>query len=125
MDVFTKKQRSRIMSKIRSKGTKAERQLKRMLKGKYLRANPKIFGSPDLGNKTRKIAVFMDGCFWHKCPVHYRPPKSNKKYWIPKIARNAERDREITKRLKKDGWKVVRIWEHDLKQGRLMENKLF
>ena len=103
------------MSRIRSKNTKSELILRKILMGKYLRSYPNISGKPDFGNKKRKIAVFLDGCFWHKCPQHFIMPKSNKKYWSKKIENNILRDRNITKMLKKQGYKVIRIWEHKIK----------
>ncbi|MBI2655403.1 very short patch repair endonuclease [Candidatus Woesearchaeota archaeon] len=105
------------MSRIRSKNTKAELILRRILKGKYLRCYPSIYGNPDFGSKKRKIAIFLDGCFWHKCPKHFVMPKSNKKYWINKIGTNVSRDRNIASMLKKEGYKVIRVWEHDSKNN--------
>ncbi|MBE0434057.1 hypothetical protein IBX73_11420, partial [candidate division WOR-3 bacterium] len=67
----------------------------------------------------RKIALFIDGCFWHGCSLHFRLPKTNKKYWSQKISCNIERDKRTNKELRKMGWKVVRIWEHDIKSDRL------
>nr|WP_123698428.1 very short patch repair endonuclease [Agrococcus jenensis] len=61
----------------------------------------------------RKIAVFIDGCFWHGCPQHFVPPRANADYWQPKIARNRERDLETTARLVAAGWEVLRFWEHE------------
>lgn len=78
--------------------------------------------APDPTNRGRradivfaraKVAVFMDGCFWHGCPEHFVPPRSNTEYWGPKIARNMERDRETTERLEALGWTVMRFWEHE------------
>ena len=60
-----------------------------------------------------RIAVFIDGCFWHGCPIHYRVPGTNVGYWEPKIARNVERDAETTLALTEAGWRVLRYWEHD------------
>lgn len=60
-----------------------------------------------------RVAVFIDGCFWHGCPDHYVEPKSNRDYWLPKIARNRERDQETTQRLTSSGWTVLRFWEHE------------
>jgi len=111
---ISKETRSRIMSKIRSKNTKPELILKELLKGTHLRQHPNIEGNPDFGSKSKKIAIFIDGCFWHKCPKCYREPKTNKKYWLPKIERNVQRAREINKKLKKEGWTVLRFWEHDI-----------
>lgn len=65
-----------------------------------------------------KIAVFVNGCFWHGCPKHYKEPKTNAEYWVPKIERNVERDAETSLRLKSEGWLVIRLWEHeDLAKG--------
>ncbi len=113
-DRIDKKTRSEIMSKIRSRNTKPEIILKKLLKGEGFVYQPKIKGSPDFANKKKKIAIFVQGCFWHKCPKHYTEPASNKIYWIPKIKRNVERDRENVKILKKLGYKVIIIWEHEI-----------
>jgi DNA mismatch endonuclease (patch repair protein) len=112
-DNLTKEQRSFCMSKIRSRNTQPE--LKYGLKNLHLKYQPKIFGSPDFIGWAEKTVVFIDGCFWHKCPKHFIEPKSNKKYWLPKLERNAVRDKEITIAYKTAGWNVIRIWEHDLK----------
>lgn len=67
---------------------------------------------PDVVFTARKVAVFVDGCFWHVCPDHGRQPTSNEWYWTPKLRRNVERDRLVTVALEHAGWRVVRIWEH-------------
>ena len=67
----------------------------------------------DLLFTRRKIAVFIDGCFWHGCPEHYIPPKANDGYWSAKVSRNRERDVETTAVLEKRGWRVMRFWEHE------------
>lgn len=100
------------MSRVRSRNTKPELLLKKKLKGFIYQ--PKAFGKPDFINYKKKIVIFIDGCFWHKCPKHFRAPASNRKYWLPKIAKNALRGKEITLAYKIAGWKVRRIWEHDL-----------
>jgi DNA mismatch endonuclease (patch repair protein) len=64
-----------------------------------------------------KLAVFVDGCFWHGCPKHGREPGTNADYWVPKLSRNRMRDREVTRKLRADGVSVVRIWEHDIRRG--------
>jgi len=102
------------MSRIRSRYTKPELRFLKKLKGFVYQ--PNAFGRPDFISYKERIAVFIDGCFWHKCPLHFIAPKSNKKYWLPKIERNALRDKEITLAYEKAGWKVQRIWEHELKQ---------
>jgi DNA mismatch endonuclease, patch repair protein len=60
-----------------------------------------------------RVAVFVDGCFWHGCPEHGLIPKANADYWVPKLERNRERDREVTEALRRDGWSVIRVWEHE------------
>ncbi|MEV4176694.1 very short patch repair endonuclease [Nonomuraea sp. NPDC049709] len=68
---------------------------------------------PDIVFTARKVAVFVDGCFWHVCPVHGRQPTTNEWYWTPKLRRNMERDRTVNAALKAAGWQVVRLWEHE------------
>lgn len=68
---------------------------------------------PDIAFTRAKVAVFVDGCFWHSCPVHGTQPKRNSDYWAPKLARNVERDRENDAALSTHGWIVVRVWEHE------------
>lgn len=113
MDNLTKSQRSFCMSRIRSRNTKPE--LNHKAKNLHLEYQPKVFGKPDFIDWKKKIAVFIDGCFWHKCPKHYIAPKSNKKYWLPKLKKNVLRDKEINLAFNNFGWKVLRIWEHNLK----------
>jgi DNA mismatch endonuclease, patch repair protein len=67
---------------------------------------------PDIAFTGRKVAVFVDGCFWHACPEHGSKPKNNEWYWSPKLARNVERDRAVDAALADAGWTVVRLWEH-------------
>ncbi len=68
---------------------------------------------PDVVFTRSRVAVFVDGCFWHGCPEHQVVPKSNPDYWIPKLRRNIERDREVDAALEDDGWTVLRFWEHE------------
>ena len=105
------------MSKVRCKETKLELSFKKSLTGYRFRYQPKIFGKPDFALKKLKIAIFIDSCFWHKCPKHFRKPNSNISYWKPKIKRNVERAKEVNKILRKDGWKVIRFWEHDINKN--------
>ena len=78
-----------------------------------------LTGKPDIVFSRFKIAVFIDGCFWHGCPHHCRMPSSNVNYWNNKIEKNKIRDKKITKALKMKGWQVIRIWEHEIKTGKL------
>ncbi|MBI2557843.1 DNA mismatch endonuclease Vsr [Candidatus Woesearchaeota archaeon] len=113
-DKISKDKRSYVMSRIRSNNTNAEKLLRKSIEGTFLRYQPKIFGKPDFGLINKKIAIFVDGCFWHKCPKCFRKPKSNTKYWRPKIDNNAQRDKKITRKLRSNGWKVIRIREHQI-----------
>jgi DNA mismatch endonuclease (patch repair protein) len=68
---------------------------------------------PDVVFPSRGVAVFLDGCWWHRCPEHANEPRANTGYWLPKLARNVERDRRVDAALRADGWAVVRVWEHE------------
>lgn len=120
-DTVSKLQRSRIMSAVRSKDTKMEVVFRKVLwqKGfRYRKNSAKYFGKPDIVLKKYKTVIFLDSCFWHGCSKHFRMPSSNNKYWKEKIKRNVERDNEVNMRYKKNGWKVMRIWEHEFKRNR-------
>ena len=80
------------------------------------RRHPKIFGKPDFIFPKFKIAVFVDGCFWHGCPRCYNEPKSNRAFWRQKIATNRKRDSAVNSALRKSGWQVLRVWQHELKR---------
>lgn len=117
VDNLTKEQRSRTMSKIKSKWTRQERIVHNFLKGNKVKhkMHPKIVGNPDITLRNKKIVVFLHGCFWHKCPKCFIKPKSNIKYWLPKIEKNIRRDKKNSEALKKRGFKVIKIWEHEAK----------
>jgi DNA mismatch endonuclease, patch repair protein len=122
-DVFTKKKRSEIMSLIRSKNTKGEIALRKLLSTplyprgyRYRIHYKKAPGCPDIAFVSRKIAVFMDGSFWHGYKL--RSGKAvPKKYWLPKIARNMQRDKEVNRALRAIGWRIIRVWEHDVSKA--------
>ncbi len=118
-DFVSKKTRTRIMSKIGSKNTKLETNFRRYVSavGLKYRLHYNITGKPDFVFVSKKIAVFVDSCFWHGCPKHFRQPSSNRKYWIQKIERNSKRDKDVTKRLKQEGWNVLRFWEHEINKN--------
>jgi DNA mismatch endonuclease (patch repair protein) len=110
MDTVSREKRSEIMSRIRSES--GIERIPGFLRGLFLRRHPRgVFGRPDFANKERMIAVFIDGCFWHGHKGCYREPKSNRKFWREKIARNMERDRLVNRTLRSEGWEVIRIWE--------------
>ena len=117
-DNLTKDQRSKCMSHIRSKWTVQEKKIHNFLKGNKVkhRMHPKLTGSPDILLTNTNTVVFLQGCFWHKCPKCYKEPKIRKKYWLPKIENNAKRDRKNTKILKSEGFHVLKIWEHQVKK---------
>lgn len=73
-----------------------------------------LFGKPDFTFSQQKLAVFVDGCFWHGCPLHGTQPKQNAEFWREKILRNQARDRLVARTLRARGWRVLRIWEHEL-----------
>lgn len=115
-DIFTKKKRSELMSRIRSKGTKPELTLHGHLKAWKVPHQmwPEwIEFHPDIVIGTRAV-VFVNGCFWHGCPRHFRCPATNPKFWGGKIARNMVRHALAVRTLRRRGWKVVTVWEHDL-----------
>ena len=74
------------------------------------------FGKPDFIFRKSRLAVFVDGCFWHGCPRHCKIPATNRPFWKKKLAANRTRDRRVNRTLRKEGWHVVRIWEHELQQ---------
>jgi DNA mismatch endonuclease (patch repair protein) len=113
------------MSRIRSSGSKPELVLRAVVRrasgGLSLRYNYSgLPGSPDIVVFSLKLAIFMEGCFWHGCPEHGRVPKSNVDFWRKKLARNKRRDRRNRALLRELGWTVWRVWEHDLKPDRLV-----
>ncbi|MBR1760459.1 MAG: very short patch repair endonuclease [Schwartzia sp.] len=122
MDSMTKAQRSRIMSKIRSKDTKAEILLRKTLWHlgfRYRKNWRKLPGTPDIALTRQKIAIFVDGDFWHARVYRKRPGDqiaSRKKYWQKKLARNVERDKEVNDALTQEGWLVLRFWESDVQK---------
>lgn len=77
-----------------------------------------MFGRPDFSFVGERVAVFVDGCFWHGCPLHANMPGSNKDFWVEKLARNRARDAIVTKTLRRMGWRVVRVWEHEMRDPR-------
>jgi len=117
MDTVSKQKRSEIMSYVKSKDSKIETLFRKELwkSGfRYRKNSGKYFGKPDIVLPKYKTTIFVDSCFWHGCKKHCRIPATNKKYWLNKIERNKERDKEVNKFYKKTGWKIVRIWEHEL-----------
>ncbi|MCB1231676.1 MAG: DNA mismatch endonuclease Vsr [Verrucomicrobiae bacterium] len=124
-DNMSVEQRSLRMGKVLSSGNRStELKLMRILKEEKIhgwRRNQSILGKPDFLFRSKRVAVFVDGCFWHGCPKCYRRPKSNQEFWDRKVRTNRARDRQVKRELESRGWKVVRFWEHELKhQGRVV-----
>lgn len=117
-DTVSKEKRSEIMSRIRGSDTSFEERFRKNLwkEGLRYRKNvKKLVGKPDLYFSRKKLVVFLDSCFWHGCREHCRMPCSNVEYWEKKIDRNKKRDKEVTKYYKRNGFTIIRIWEHELK----------
>lgn len=119
MDPATDQRTSSRMAAQRRRDTRPELQLRRILhsRGLRYRVDAMLPGLPrrraDLTFPTRRLVVFVDGCFWHGCPEHKTAPKNNASWWATKLARNVERDRETDAYLADLGWRVLRIWEHE------------
>jgi DNA mismatch endonuclease (patch repair protein) len=119
-DVFSKAKRSEVMSRIRPRGNKGtELALMAFFRAHghtgWRRGRP-LFGKPDFVFRKNKVALFVDGCFWHGCPKHGTRPKTNAGFWNEKLRRNIARDRLVNRTLREAGWRVVRIWEHELQK---------
>jgi DNA mismatch endonuclease (patch repair protein) len=117
-DIWTQAKRSAVMSLIKGRGNKAtELRLIGIFKTHRItgwRRHWPLEGKPDFVFPKLKLALFVDGCFWHGCPLHATQPKSNSAFWETKLARNQARDRFVTRALRSQGWRVLRIWEHEL-----------
>jgi DNA mismatch endonuclease (patch repair protein) len=121
-DVFSKKKRYELMSCIRGRNNKGtELVLASLLRKNRItgwRRHCRLPGTPDFALQAHKVAIFVDGCFWHGCRRCGKSitPSTNRGYWLAKIKSNRNRDRRADRNLRHDGWRVVRIWEHDLKK---------
>lgn len=107
---------AKTMSKIRRRDTKLELRVRRELHRRGLRFRVDYGpapGRPDIALTRAKVAVFLDGCFWHGCPLHGTWPKSNADWWKAKIGRNVGRDARVREQLEQEGWLVLRYWAHD------------
>ena len=120
-DVFTKSQRSEVMSRIRGRGNKeTEVALAKLFRSNQIwgwRRHQSLFGKPDFTFRKHHIVVFVDGCFWHGCPKHSNMPVKNRPFWKKKLSGNILRDRLVNRTLRRQGWRVLRIWEHDLSKN--------
>ena len=119
-DIFSKKKRSEIMSKIRSKNTKVEKLIFKELRRKkiYFQKHYKgPFGNIDIALPKKKRAVFIDGGFWHGHDFKNLKKRLSKDFWLPKIEGNMKRDRISRNKLRRNGWEVLKIWEHDIEKN--------
>ena len=106
------------MSRIKGRGNKdTELTMMQILRKSHIsgwRRNQAVLGKPDFVFLKQKVALFVDGCFWHVCPKHSNMPKNNQEFWREKLYKNKNRDKFVTRELRKMGWKVIRVWEHEL-----------
>jgi DNA mismatch endonuclease (patch repair protein) len=120
-DIFSKATRSRIMSSIRGKDTKLEMTVRRALHSLGLRYNlhdRRLPGRPDLVFPRYKVALLVNGCWWHQHDCgRFKPPKSNLEYWGPKLKKGSTYDAEIVSKLKDLGWNAIIVWECEIKKG--------
>lgn len=121
MDIYSAEKRSAVMAAIRGKGNRStELHMAALLRSKSISGwklhDRKLPGRPDFLFASRKLVVFVDGCFWHACGRCFRLPKKNRSFWRKKIGLNIKRDRNIDRQLRKLGFKVVRFWEHEIEK---------
>ena len=128
VDVYSKEKRSWLMGRVRSTGNKStEGKLIELFKRNRLtgwRRRYPIFGKPDVTFPNSKVAIFVDGCFWHNCPKHGQIPENNREFWIEKINTTKKRDRLVNRTIQNKGWRVLRIWECELKDKKLIKRKI-
>jgi DNA mismatch endonuclease (patch repair protein) len=144
VDVFSTETRSRVMAAVRSTGNRStEETLRRLLMLNSLwgwrrhrliklkaavsatgASKAPISVKPDFVFRRERLAIFVDGCFWHGCPQHFRLPATNQKFWSDKIKRNIKRDRQVKRMLIGEGWNVLRIWEHEFNKPKIVVRKV-
>lgn len=119
-DVLTPEQRKCNMSRIRGKNTEPEIMFRKLLFSHGIRGyriHYDLSGKPDVVFIKKKIAIFIDGCFWHKCPECFQEPETRKEFWMKKIHSNVDRDMKVNEQLRKDGWTIIRFWEHEVRKS--------
>ena len=115
------------MSRIRARNTQPELLLRKAISLAGIRGyrlHYRLPGRPDVVFPKRKMAIFIDGCFWHKCPRCFTMPETNRKFWMKKINLNTRRDKVINAELRKKGWKVLRIWEHETRNEKTIKRRI-
>lgn len=116
VDRLTPEQRRRAMQGNRGFDTSPEIRLRHALHGLGFRytLRSKLPGRPDIVFPSRNTVIFVDGCFWHRCPKHFIQPATNREKWTNKLDANVRRDRKVDRELKGLGWRVIRVWEHEI-----------
>jgi DNA mismatch endonuclease (patch repair protein) len=125
-DVMTPAQRSHCMAQVKGTNTQPEIILRKALwkKGFRYRLHPDLPGRPDFVFVKQRVAIFVDGCFWHGCPMHYSAPQTRQQFWKEKLKKNVLRDFTVDDKLISIQWRVQRVWQHDLKELGKVVNKL-
>lgn len=127
-DPLSKNERSALMAKVTSKGNvSTEGKMMQILRHRRItgwRRNFNLPGNPDFAFPKQRVALFVDGCFWHGCPKCYRAPQTNTSYWSHKVARNKARDRYVRRKLREMGWHVISIWEHSLAKDAVIATRV-
>ena len=128
MDTLTVDERSQMMAAVRSRRNKStELALVAIFRAHGItgwRRNQLLPGRPDFWFQRERVAIFVDGCYWHGCPSHGRVPKSNVDYWQNKIQKKKRRDSQVNRVLRNRGWQVLRVWEHALKNPKRVANRV-
>jgi len=129
MDTLSAKQRSELMARVRGRDTRPERIVRSVLAdlGYRFRLQPQdVFGRPDIVMRSRHVAIFVHGCFWHRhsCRNGNRTPKSRVAFWRKKLEGNAARDKRVVARLRRDGWRVLTVWECQLRNLQRLAKRL-
>jgi DNA mismatch endonuclease (patch repair protein) len=124
MDTVNSEKRSWIMAQVKADGNRStEEKLVQVFRENGItgwRRRFPLSGKPDFVFPRQRLTIFVDGCFWHGHPTKCRMPQSNHSYWVAKIARNVTRDKCVTSTLKREGWKVIRIWEDSISAARTL-----
>lgn len=117
MDIVSKEKRSEMMSRVKNRDSKMEVSFRRELWKhgfRYRKNSARHFGKPDIVLPKYQTAIFLDSCFWHGCEEHCQLPTTRVTFWKEKIERNKQRDEEVNSHYKTIGWRIIRLWEHDL-----------
>lgn len=127
-DVFSPAKRSEIMSRVKARGNlSTEVRLLGIFREHRItgwRRQFPLFGKPDFVFPTHRLAVFVDGCFWHSCPSHSSAPVTNAVFWREKLERNKTRDRLVNRELRRQGWRILRFWQHEFKDTKRIRRRL-